>query len=130
MPKGRKSVFNLNACNNEFEKEFARFLDKAEDVQSFAKLPDTFGFSIEYADVSYNLRNYYPDFVAVDSDGTCWIVETKGMESEETAYKDRAAELWCENATTLTKKQWKYKKVPQTKFQELQPSRLADLNVI
>ena len=128
--EGRKSVFNLVPCDNEFEKEFAQFLDKAEDVKSFAKVPETFGFAIEYTDGNYNLRNYYPDFIAVDKEGIHWLLETKGMESEETEFKDRAATLWCENATNLTGKQWRYKKVPQQKFKELQPANLSDLEVI
>ena len=128
--EGRKTIFNLVPCDNEFEKEFAKFLDQAEDVRSFAKLPASFGFAIEYTDGNYNLRYYYPDFVAVDTDGTHWLIETKGMESEETEYKDRAATLWCENATALTGKSWRYKKVSQQKFRELQPGKLSDLEVI
>jgi len=128
--EGRKTIFNLVPCDNEFEKEFAKFLDQAEDVRSFAKLPASFGFAIEYTDGNYNLRYYYPDFVAVDADGTHWLIETKGMESEETAYKDQAAAHWCENATALTRKSWRYKKVSQQKFKELQPSSLADLGVL
>jgi type III restriction enzyme len=45
-----KSVFNLVPCDNEFEKEFALFLQKAGDVDRFAKLPEQFGFAIEYTD--------------------------------------------------------------------------------
>ena len=30
-----------------------------------------------------NLRSYYPDFVALDSAGQHWLIETKGMESAE-----------------------------------------------
>jgi hypothetical protein len=41
--------------------------------------------------------------------------------------KDMAAIRWCENASTLTGKQWKYVKVPQKEFEALQPSRLSDL---
>lgn len=128
--EGRKSVLNLIPCDNEFEREFAQFLDKAEDVKSFAKIPETFGFSIEYTDGNYNLRNYYPDFIAVDKESTHWLLETKGMESEETEFKDRAATLWCENATDLTSKKWRYKKIPQQKFKELQPGDLSDLEVL
>ncbi len=128
--EGRKSVFNLVPCDNDFEKEFAQFLDKAEDVVSFAKIPESFGFAIEYTDGNCNLRNYYPDFVAVDKDGAHWLLETKGMESEETAYKDRAAALWCENATNLTENKWQYKKVGQQKYKQLQPANLVDLEVI
>ena len=35
-----------------------------------------------------------PDFVAVDSTGTHWLLETKGQESPEVAFKDRAADQW------------------------------------
>lgn len=128
--EGKKHVFNLIPCDNEFEKEFAHFLDKAEDVHSFAKIPETFGFAIEYTDGNYNMRNYYPDFVAVDKNGTHWLIETKGMESEETPFKDQAAINWCENASSLTSNKWRYKKIPQNKFKGLQPTSLFDLEVI
>lgn len=71
--EGRKCVFNLVACDNEFERTFAKFLDLAEDVKTFAKLPTVFGFAIDYADGG-NLRSYYPDFVAVDVEGRYWIL--------------------------------------------------------
>lgn len=128
--EGKKHIFNLIPCDNEFEKEFAYFLDRAEDVHSFAKIPETFGFAIEYTDGNYNLRNYYPDFVAVDNNGTYWLIETKGMESEETPFKDQAATNWCENASNLTSNKWRYKKISQNKFKELQPVNLFDLEVI
>lgn len=128
--EGKKTILNLIPCDNDFEEEFARFLDKADDVKSFSKIPQSYGFSIEYTDGNYNLRNYYPDFVAIDKAGSHWLLETKGMESEETEFKDRAAALWCENATNLTKTKWRYKKVSQQKFKQLQPSNLSDLEVI
>ena len=37
--EGTKFVFNMVPCENEFEKEFTRFLDSADDVRAFAKLP-------------------------------------------------------------------------------------------
>jgi type III restriction enzyme len=128
--EARKCVLNLVPCENEFEREFAKFLELAEDVKAFCKLPDSFGFTIEYTDGNFNLRNYYPDFVAVDKDGGFWILETKGQESEEVKYKDQAAERWCENATALTGKSWRYQKVLQTKFKDLQPTLLVDVNVL
>ena len=57
------TVFNLVPCDNEFERDFAHWLDDAEDVTAFAKLPQQFGFCIEYTDAAANLRYYYPDFV-------------------------------------------------------------------
>ncbi len=76
----KKSIFNLVPCDNDLEKEFARFLEAADDVVRFAKLPERFGFVIEYADASGNLRFYEPDFVAVTDDGASHLIETKGLE--------------------------------------------------
>jgi hypothetical protein len=125
--EANKSVLNVVPCGNEFERAFAKFLDMALDVKAMCKIPESFGFTIEYTDGASNLRNYYPDFVAVDQDGTHWLLETKGAETEEVSFKDRAAMLWCENATKLTGTAWKYLKVKQTAFKQLQPDSLADL---
>jgi len=124
-----KSIFNLVPCDNEFEKAFAQFLEKADDVLRFAKLPEQFGFVIEYTDNAGNLRYYEPDFVALTSDGTHYIVETKGLEDVNVANKDRAAQLWCENASVLTGTLWAYLNVLQTEYERLQPTSFADLLV-
>ncbi len=127
--EGRKCIFNLVPCDNDFEREFAKFLDNARDVQAFAKLPQPFGFSIDYTDRAMNLKSYYPDFVAIDANGVSWLIETKGQETLEVPRKDAAASRWCENASQLTGSEWKYAKVPQKEFQALQPTRLAELTV-
>lgn len=124
-----KCVFNLVPCANEFEKEFARFLQKADDVECFAKLPEQFGFAVEYTDNAGNLRYYEPDFVALANDGTHYILETKGLEDIDVAHKKRAAELWCENTSKLTGKAWAYLLVRQKEYTELQPTMLNDLIV-
>jgi type III restriction enzyme len=125
--EANRCVFNMVPCDNDFEKSFARFLDHADDISAFAKLPQPFGFSIDYVDLGMNLRSYYPDFVALDSSGQHWLIETKGMESAEVSQKDAAAANWCENATTLTKIPWRYVKIPQEGFEVLQPKHFADL---
>jgi type III restriction enzyme len=125
-----KSIFNLVPCDNEYEKEFARFLQKAEDVQRFAKLPEQFGFAIEYTDSVGNLRYYEPDFVVLTGDGIHYIVETKGLEDTNVANKHRAAQLWCENTTRLAEESWAYFKVLQTAYKQLQPTRFEDLFVL
>lgn len=124
-----KTVFNLVACDNEFEKRFAKFLEDAEDVESFAKLPPQFGFAIEYTDSVASLRYYQPDFALVLFDGSHKLVETKGREDPDVPHKDRAARLWCENATRLTGVPWSYLKVPQSGFDRLEPNLFADLLV-
>ena len=125
--EARKCVLNLVPCDNDFEYEFAKFLESAKDVFAFSKLPQQFGFSIEYTDNNANLRYYYPDFVVKTVIGEMWLIETKGQESLEVAFKDRAAQMWCENATILTGQQWRYIKVPQKEYQKLQPVEFYDL---
>ena len=125
--EGQKCIFNLVPCDNDFEREFAKFLDNATDVRVFAKLPRAFGFAIEYTDTTMNLRNYEPDFVAVDKSGTHWLLESKGQENMDVLRKDVAAMRWCENASTLTEKKWRYVKVPQKEYEALRPSRLVEL---
>jgi type III restriction enzyme len=124
-----KTVFNLVAPDNDFEREFAQFLQDSPDVASFAKLPRRFRFVIEYTDAATNLRYYEPDFVAVDRDDVHYVIETKGQENVDVEHKDRAAMIWCENATLLTDTTWSYIKVPQSEFNKLQPRELTDVRV-
>ncbi len=49
-----KCVFNLVPCDNQFEKEFAKFPEDCDDVVRFTKLPERFGFAIEYTDNAGN----------------------------------------------------------------------------
>lgn len=124
-----KTIFTLVAADNEFERDFAHFLEDAKDVHAFAKLPSRFGFAIEYTDNANNLRYYEPDFVAVGTDGTHHLIETKGREDIDVAHKDRAAGIWCENATLLTGVPWRYVKVPQPEFAKLQPVTFEDVEL-
>jgi type III restriction enzyme len=130
MIESKKTVFNFVTSSNEFEKAFARFLDKAEDVAAFAKLPDQFGFCIQYTDTRANIRNYFPDFILRLQEGSHWIAETKGREDVDVAMKDQAAQNWCETATMLTGVQWNYIKVLQKEFEELHPDSFQELELV
>lgn len=125
-PGCRKTIFNKVPCENRFEEEFARFLDNASDVARFSKLPMNFGFTIPYTDTAGNLRHYYPDFVVVDYSDVHYLVETKGREDTDVRNKDRAATIWAESATDLTGKPWRYVKVLQKTFNDLQPVTFED----
>jgi type III restriction enzyme len=128
--EAKKTVFNLTPCDNDYEYDFAKFLDKSDDVHAFAKLPEPFGFCIQYTDTLLNIRNYYPDFVAVLTDGSRWIIETKGREDVEVKQKDIAAVHWCETARALTGNSWHYLKVLQKEFEGLRPDTFADLSAL
>lgn len=126
----KKCVLNQVPCGNEFEKAFAKFLDKAEDVAAFIKLPDPFEFHIEYTDSATNMRYYEPDFAARLTTGAHYLLETKGQEDIDVSFKDRAAAMWCDNATRLTGTDWHYLKIPQKKFADLQPDTFSDLTAL
>jgi type III restriction enzyme len=128
--KAQKCVLNLVPCGNRYEHRFAKFLEDADDIVRFAKLPDKFGFVIPYTDAMSNLRHYEPDFVAVTADGTHQLIETKGQEDVNVRHKDQAARLWCENATVLTGTVWVYRKIMETEFDTLQPSMFDELEAM
>ncbi len=123
----KKTIFNYTPCDNDFEYNFAKFLDKAEDIKAFAKLPEQFGFCIQYTDTIANIRNYFPDFIAIADDRTNWIIETKGREDVEVVLKDNAAINWCRSASELTNESWMYIKVPQKEFEQLHPDSFEEL---
>ena len=128
--EAKKSVFNYVPCDNEFEYDFAKFLERSDDIAAFSKLPEQFGFCIQYTDTLANIRNYFPDFIAVTEDGTKWIIETKGREDIEVRLKDNSAINWCDSASSLTKDNWKYLKVPQKEFEKLHPDSFEELQAV
>jgi type III restriction enzyme len=112
-----RTVFNLAAVDNKFEGRFAQFLDRATDVNAFAKLTLNSRFALEYISSTGALRYYYPDFVVRLNDDSCLIVETKGMEDLEVAHKDQRTRRWCRDASKLAGREWAYEKVRQKVFE-------------
>lgn len=111
-----RTVFNLTAVDNDLERRFALFLDRADDVAAFAKLPVFGRFALEYIAENGALRYYYPDFVTRLSDDSCLLVETKGIRDPDVPFKDKRARRWCRDATRLTGRQWAYVRVDQDLF--------------
>jgi type III restriction enzyme len=115
-----KTIFNVVACYNAFEADFARFLDQAPDVVKFSKLCEHFtGFHVQYLKSSGALGTYYPDFALVQKNGKKlhnWIIETKGQEDVEVAAKDEQMMRWCTEVTIATGLSWSYAKVPYQVF--------------
>lgn len=120
-----KTVFNYVATYNDFERQFAEFLDKAEDILRFAALGSTeqgtsgSQFRIDYLKPSGAIGFYYPDWIAVQSHCETelnWIIETKGRVWEGTDEKDRAAREWCKQVNNFTNKDWKFIRINQSDF--------------
>jgi len=124
----KRTLFNLTPCGNDFEQAFARFLDGAVDVETFANLGNLpRPLQLEYLDGEANLRLYEPDFVARDNAGRHWLLETKGREDLDVARKDARAEQWCADVTALADAEWHYRKVPQKEFERIKPQSLVEL---
>jgi type III restriction enzyme len=112
-----KTVFNFVALFNDFEGEFADFLQNSRDILRFAALAEK--FKIDYLSSKGAIRFYYPDFVAVQKiNGKIfnWIIETKGREYEDTDKKDAAMIKWCEDISKQVNEEWHYIKVTQIMF--------------
>lgn len=113
----KKTVFNFVATYNPFEAEFAEFLDKADDIDTFAALADI--FRIDYLSGTGAIRYYFPDFIAVQSfekKKVYWILETKGREYPDLDNKNKAIERWCSAVTKQTGNEWRYLLIKQPIF--------------
>jgi type III restriction enzyme len=125
---------NYVATYNQFERDFAQFLDDAKDVLRFASLGTTeqgdsnTQFRVDYLKPSGAIGFYHPDWVAVQetADGEVnWIIETKGRVWEDTAIKDAAMDDWCERVSEQTGQTWRFARVNQLEFQARKPKTLS-----
>ncbi len=124
---GKKTVFNLVACDSGLEMALARFLDLAPDVTAYAKNVRQSRFSIEYLSSQGFIRYYYPDFLVRLATGVYYLVETKGVEDVEVARKDARAHRWAADVTELTGREWRYLKLNQRLFEQSHAQTFADL---
>ena len=132
-----KTVFNFVATYNNFEREFAVFLDgRAVDVLRFAALGTTeqgesgSHFRVDYLKPTGAIGFYFPDWVVVQSTkggAVNWIIETKGRVWEGTEIKDEAIRDWCGRITQHTSTPWKYARIGQSDFASYKGNRLQDL---
>ncbi len=122
-----RCIFNYVPCDNDFEVEFAKFLDRAEDVFAFSKIVLKIGFFVEYRDSEGNFKWYLPDFVVLKTDGDHWIIETKGRVDVDVEHKDKRLKQWCEDATKLTKSEWQFTRVNQEDFEKYRFISLEEL---
>ncbi|MEA1912424.1 MAG: DEAD/DEAH box helicase family protein [candidate division WOR-3 bacterium] len=122
-----RSIFNYVPCDSNFEVDFAKFLDSAEDVEVFTKIVVKIGFFIEYISEENLRRYYYPDFLVKLTNGEFWLIETKGLIDLEVAHKDKRAKQWCEDATSLTGNKWTFMRVDQEDFEKYRFRSIKEL---
>lgn len=92
--KGLFPVATFDSWSGEYQ--LAMLLNYSEDIQWWKRL-----YRGEGASIAYSTRdNYYPDFVALDTDGTYWIIEGKSDSGQDDAIvqkkRDAAVDLVTE----------------------------------
>lgn len=113
-----------------FELAFAKYLDDAPDVISFAKNYLAVGFKIDYVKADGDLSNYIPDFIVKTKEGV-WIVETKGRVELDLPQKMGRLKQWCQDATAASADEngiaYRFVYVDQTGFEKHPPSSFGGL---
>lgn len=119
IARGRKCHLTRVPCHTDLEREFADFLDGAEDVIRYIK-NERLGFSVTYYE-NNRARQYFPDFVllsrSADGPDVWYLAETKGEIRTNTELKRQAAELWCDRMTRSGNGEWRHLFVPQRPFE-------------
>lgn len=130
----KRSVFNRivgEGSADGLELAFAAFLENVPDVQAFAKNYMAVGFKLDYVKADGELSTYTPDFIVRTTDGTVWIVETKGREELDVPQKMARLRQWCADATEASKAEegtrYGFVYVDQTSFEQHKPTSFAGL---
>ena len=119
-------IFNYVPCDNDFEVNFSKFLNAADDIDAFCKIVSKVGFFVEYRNSHGNLRNYFPDFVVMIGD-KYYVLETKGEVDEDVKYKDERIKIWCRDATRVTGVNWEYARINEEYFKKYHFNTLIEL---
>ncbi|MBC8469681.1 MAG: type III restriction endonuclease subunit R, partial [Planctomycetes bacterium] len=91
----KKSIFNKMIGDSHLELAFAAFLEKCDDIISYAKNYFAVGFKIDYVNANGNISNYYPDFIVRKSETEVFVIETKGLEDLDAPLKMDRLRQWC-----------------------------------
>jgi len=124
----RKSIFNKVVGDSHLELLFATFLEKCDDIISYAKNYYAVHFKIDYVNSDGNISDYYPDFIIRKSPAEIYIVETKGLEDLDVPLKTARLAQWCEDinkAQTKIKFDWIF--VDEDSFKKYVPKCFGEL---
>ena len=124
----KKSVFNRIVGDSQLELLFARFLEDAEDVTSFAKNFLAVNFRLDYVNADGDISNYIPDFIVKSSSGDVFIVETKGHLDLDDPLKLARLGQWCDDINGLQAKvKYDFVYVDEESFLKYNPDTLKEL---
>jgi type III restriction enzyme len=110
----KHSMYNQVWFDSRTERSLANTLDAADAIQFWVRLHRN-DLPIAWEDGNYN-----PDFIAVETDDTHWVIEVKAdnaMTSEEVQAKRLAAQQWAQHVSVdpkLNGTKWRYLLVRET----------------
>jgi type III restriction enzyme len=109
----KKSLYLQVWFDSDTERAVATIIDDADEISYWVRLHQS-DLAITWEGGSYN-----PDFIAVEKDGTHWVVEPKmdkEMKSEEVKGKKAAARRWASHVSSdeKAKDQWRYLLLSET----------------
>ncbi len=124
----QKSVFNKIVGDSHLELLFASFLEKCDDIISYAKNYFAVNFRIDYVNADGNISNYYPDFIVKTSPKEIWVVETKGLEDLDVPLKMERLKKWCEDINVAQNKiRFDYVFVDEEEFEKYASKSFGEL---
>ncbi len=124
----QKSVFNKVVGDSHLELLFASFLEKCDDIISYAKNYFAVNFRVDYVNADGNISNYYPDFIVKTSPKEIWVVETKGLEDLDVPLKMERLRKWCEDINAAQNKiRFDYVFVDEEDFEKYAPKSFGEL---
>ena len=110
----KRSMYEQAWFDSRTERDVANVLDNTDEIAYWVRL------NRGDLEIAWEGGNYNPDFVAVESDGTHWVVEAKAdneMTSEQVQAKWLAAKQWANHVTAdpkLNGTSWLYLLVRET----------------
>ncbi len=124
----QKSVFNKIIGDSHLELEFTAFLEKCDDIISYAKNFLAVHFTIDYINSDGFPSNYYPDFLVKVSESEVVIVETKGLEDLDVPEKMNRLKQWCVDINnTQDETHFDYVFIDEEGFHKYKPSSFQKL---
>jgi type III restriction enzyme len=106
----------------------ASFLEKCEDIISYAKNYFAVHFKIDYRDADGEIRDYYPDFLVKATEKEIYVVETKGREDLDDPLKLERLKQWCADVNKSQKEiRFQCLYVRQEEYEKYQPRSFTDL---
>ena len=104
-----KCLYPAVKFDSDPERRFATVLEDDSDVMKWLKPPKDL-LKIQYADED----NYNPDFIVETMNGRylCEIKRASDVEDSKVQKKAKAAIQWCERASSVSEKPWRYVLIP------------------